>query len=307
MHFRIGTRGSHLALWQAELVAKKLQAEQHTTELVIIETKGDKILNVSLSKIGSKGIFTQELEGQLREKNIDIAVHSAKDLQSELPEDLEIIAFTEREQVHDVVLSFNAHFSMQTKNGVIGTSSTRRRAQLQRYYPHTRAVESRGNLQTRIKKLENGDCEALILAYAGVFRMQYDHLIVAHLPITQFTPAVGQGSVAIEATTQLDANKKAAVIKALNHAPTAQCLIAERSFLKDLQGGCSVPVFGYAHWEQQKIQLKGGIISLDGKTLIEAELEGTNPIELGQKLAQEVIKQGGKDLLQSIKNQISHS
>jgi hydroxymethylbilane synthase len=307
MHFRIGTRGSRLALWQAELVAKRLQAQQHTTELVIIETKGDKILNVSLSKIGSKGIFTQELEEQLRENNIDIAVHSAKDLQSELPEDLEIIAFTEREQVHDVVLSFDAHFSMQTKNSVIGTSSTRRRAQLQRYYPHIRVVESRGNLQTRIKKLENGDCEALILAYAGVFRMQYDHLIVANLPITQFTPPVGQGSVAIEATTQLDANKKAEVIKALNHAPTAHCLIAERSFLKDLQGGCSVPVFGYAHWVQQKIRLKGGIISLEGRTLIEAELEGTNPVELGQKLAQEVIEQGGKDLLQAIKNQIHHS
>jgi len=150
---RIGTRGSRLALWQTHFVAEKLRGAGFAVDIEIINTKGDMVLDRSLDKIGAKGVFTEELEESLRANTIDIAVHSAKDLQSQLPEDLEILAFMEREQVNDVVISFDSHFSLEKEQIVVGTSSTRRRALLSRYYPNVIASECRGNLQTRLQKL----------------------------------------------------------------------------------------------------------------------------------------------------------
>lgn len=290
-----------MALWQAEFVAQTLQNGGLETEIVIIETKGDKILDRSLSKIGSKGVFTEELEEQLRSGEIDIAQHSAKDLQSSLADDLELIAFTEREQVNDVLVSFDKSLSLESgKPFVIGTSSTRRVAMLRYYYPHIQVVDMRGNLQTRLRKLEEGHCDALLLAYAGVHRMGYDEHVIQLLDIEKFTPAVGQGSVAIECAKSLDSAKKQRIRELLNHTKTEQCILAERAFLNTMQGGCSVPVFGLATM-QDSITLTGGIVALQGEHILSAQFTGTNPTEIGQLVAQQLLEQGGAELLQQIK------
>lgn len=301
MLIKIGTRGSRLALWQAEHVAALLQQKGLETALVIIETKGDKILDKSLSKIGSKGVFTEELEQQLRSQEIDIAVHSAKDVPSEMAEDLTLIAFTEREQANDVLLSHKA--VNLTEPITIGTSSTRRVAMLRHYYPHIRTVDMRGNLQTRIRKLEEGQCDALLLAYAGVHRMGYEPMIAAHLPLEAFTPAAGQGSIAIQVATSLAQEKQTLIRQALNHSATEQQLLAERAFLHTLQGGCSVPVFALASWQGELLHLQGGVVSLDGQQLIrhEATQAATEAESLGRVLAEKVLASGGEAILKEIK------
>ncbi|CCH57224.1 porphobilinogen deaminase [Fibrisoma limi BUZ 3] len=303
MHIKIGTRGSQLALWQAEYIQRLLQAGGLTSELVLIETKGDQIQDRSLAKIGSKGVFTQELEDQLRAGSIDIAVHSAKDLQSSLPTDLGIIAFTEREQVNDVLVSRNRNLSLTSgQSFVIGTSSTRRVAMLKHFCPHIRVVDMRGNLQTRLRKLDEGQCDALILAYAGVHRMQYDDLIVEHLPVKDFTPAVGQGSVAIEAAHTLAPDKLRIIRQLTNHEPTEACLKAERGFLRRLEGGCSIPVFALATIENAQISLTGGLISLDGQQLLRETFTApaAQAEQLGHELAESILARGGDEILRSI-------
>lgn len=305
MHIRIGTRSSRLALWQAEYIQELLQAGGLTSELVLIETKGDQILDRSLSKIGSKGVFTQELEDQLRAGQIDIAVHSAKDLQSSLPADLSIIAFTERERVNDVLVSRTTELSLTSGQAfVVGTSSTRRVAMLKQYCPHIKVVDMRGNLQTRLRKLDEGQCDALLLAYAGVHRMQYDDLIAEHLPTSEFTPAVGQGSVAIEAADTLPLDKLAAIRRLTNHEPTEVCLKAERAYLRRLEGGCSIPVFALAtHTSEGQVSLTGGIISLDGTESLRETFVGppAEADQLGHDLAEAVLTRGGDVMLQRIR------
>ena len=306
MHIKIGTRGSKLALWQAYYVENLLQKGGVTTEIVIIETKGDKILDRSLSKIGSKGVFTQELEDQLRSGEIDIAVHSAKDLQSHLEDDFEIIAFTEREHANDVLVSHNTSLSLHSgESFVVGTSSTRRIAVLKHYYPHIKTVDMRGNLQTRLRKLEEGQCDALLLAYAGVHRMEYDDKIAEHLLLDEFTPAVGQGSVAIENAVSLSQEKKDILKKLLNHEQTEICLRTERAFLKHLHGGCSIPVFALAILNHDEITISGGIISLNGAELIRRSESGAAafPEELGAALAEELIQAGADRILKEIRSQ----
>ena len=309
MKIRIGTRGSQLALWQANHVANLLHQEGIETEIVTIDTKGDKIQEVSIAKIGSKGVFTEEIEEQLLQGTIDIAVHSAKDMQSELPKHFELIAFTEREQVNDVIVSHNPGFRLEeggTKPIKLGTSSTRRVATLRKYYPHVETVSVRGNLQTRIRKMEEGVCDALLLAYAGVHRMGYHDKIVQTLSLEQFTPAVGQGSVAVEVSRQLEADKKEAVRKCINHAPTETRLLAERAFLRKLQGGCSVPVYALATISgKEELEIKGGVIALDGKTRIDF-IEKGHPSAaetIGNRLAENVIAAGGAKILKEIKGQ----
>lgn len=303
MKIRIGTRGSKLALWQAEYVAQTLERGGMQTEIVIIETKGDKILDRALSKIGSKGVFTEELEDQLRSGDIDIAQHSAKDLQSTLGSEFELIAFTERELTNDVLVSFNSGLSLDNgKPYVIGTSSTRRVATLRRYYPHIRVVDMRGNLQTRLRKLEEQHCDALLLAYAGVHRMGYDEFVVEHLNLEQFTPAVGQGSVAIECAATLDPSKKQVVRALLNHADTERCIVAERAFLATMQGGCSIPVFGLAELSAEgSISLRCGIISLDGRQSVVETVQGAEPLSVGQQAAERILSKGGAAILQQIR------
>ncbi|MCF0064201.1 hydroxymethylbilane synthase [Dyadobacter chenwenxiniae] len=307
MHIKIGTRGSKLALWQAHYVEELLNEGGVETEVVIIETKGDKILNRALSKIGSKGVFTQELEDQLLDGSIDIAVHSAKDLQSQLDDAFELIAYTEREKANDVLVSHNNELSLKSgETFIVGTSSTRRIAVLRHFYPHIQTVDMRGNLQTRLGKLNEGHCDALLLAYAGVHRMKYDDKIAEHLLLDEFTPAVGQGSVAIECAVNLCGEKKAMVKSLTNHPETETCLLAERAFLKRLQGGCSIPVFGMATLKDDQINITGGIISLDGKELIRRTETGSIsfPEELGTALANELLEAGADRILREIREQI---
>jgi len=298
---RIGTRGSKLALWQADYIAKKLQQGGLETEIITIETTGDKILDVSISKIGSKGVFTEEIEQQLEDGIIDIAVHSAKDMQSELPEGFELIAFTEREKAHDVIVSTQQNFDI-SKPLTIGTSSTRRIALLKKYYPQIQTVAVRGNLQTRIAKMNEGACDGLFLAYAGVHRMGYDEMIAHEFSINEFVPAVGQGSVAIECATNLSTDKKLEVRLLTNHTATETKLLAERAYLRKLEGGCSIPVFALADEEK----LTGGIISLDGKKLIHetVTIDISNPEEAGTALADRVFSLGGDKILKEIKDKL---
>ncbi|SFN58679.1 hydroxymethylbilane synthase [Algoriphagus ornithinivorans] len=306
---KIGTRGSKLALWQAYHVEDLLKKSGLESEIVIIDTKGDQILDVSISKIGSKGVFTQELEDQLLDGRIDIAVHSAKDMQSNLPEGFEIIAFTEREKENDVLLSHKKGINLKDASQplVLGTSSTRRVATLKHFYPHVKTVEVRGNLQTRIRKMEEGLCDALLLAFAGVHRMGYDDQIVEELSLEEFTPAVGQGSVAIEVATILDSEIKKQLIQACNHQETSLKLRAERAYLRVLEGGCSIPVFALAQTEQDQLVLKGGIVSLDGSERIKLEVKGSleNPEVIGQELAEKVFAAGGKRVLDQIKSTLN--
>lgn len=307
---RIGTRGSKLALFQAHHVADLLTGKGIPSEIVIIETKGDKVLDVAISKIGSKGVFTEELENQLADGRVDIAVHSAKDLPSRLPEGFEVIAFTQREKVNDVIISHQSHFpdlNIREKPLVLGTSSTRRIATLKHYYPHVKTTDIRGNLQTRIAKMEKGVCDGLLLAYAGVHRMGYDHLIRKELTLQEFIPAVGQGSIGIEAHQLLPAEIKKSISLAVNHVPTAVCLRAERSFLKVLEGGCSIPAFALAEWKEGQIELKGGLMSLDGKNRLYDHFIGPErqSESLGHQLADSILAMGGDQVLKEIKKTLN--
>lgn len=301
---KIGTRGSKLALWQAFYIKGILDKAGLESEILPIETKGDKNLNVPFSEIGTKGVFTEELEEKLKSGEIDIAVHSAKDMQSELPEGLELIAYTKRENPSDVLVSLDKSFSLD-KPGVklIGTSSTRRRAILKHYYPETEVTDARGNLQTRFKKLEDGQFQAMILAYAGVHRMELDEYIVQHLPLHIFTPAVGQGSIAIEAAKNLSSEKRNKLRALLNDQETEFSLLAERSFLRKMEGGCSIPSFGLAILENGKLIMTGGVISLDGKEIVREKTIGSpeNAVEVGLTLANQVLKGGGDKILAEIK------
>lgn len=306
---KIGTRGSKLALWQAHHVADLLENAGMETQIVEIDTKGDQILDVSISKIGSKGVFTQELEDQLTDGRIDIAVHSAKDMQSSLPEGFEIIAFTTREKENDVLVSHNKSLSLKDSNRsiVLGTSSTRRVATLKHFYPYIKTVEVRGNLQTRIRKMEESGFDGLLLAYAGAHRMGFDEMIVEELDLDEFTPAVGQGSVAIEVAIGLDSSLKAKITAACNDYSTGQKLKAERAYLRVLEGGCSIPVFALANFDGDTLHLKGGIVSLDGTKRISLQVSGvlSKPELIGEELAAKVLAAGGKKILAAIKNQMN--
>jgi hydroxymethylbilane synthase len=303
---RIGTRGSKLALYQANHVAGLLKLKGLDSEIIPIETKGDQILDVSISKIGSKGVFTEEIEQQLSAGAIDIAVHSAKDMQSVLPEGFELIAFTEREKVNDIILSHKEDIEYENPDAplVLGTSASRRVATLKHFYPHIKTVEVRGNLQTRIARMESGLCDALLLAYAGAHRMEYDHLIRHELPLDKFTPAVGQGSITVESHVGLDPAIRQLVIDAAHHVETGYRLEAERSYLRVLEGGCSIPVFALATVEGNELTIRGGIVSLDGTERITHEVTGglADSVELGQQLAHKVLSSGGDGILWDIKN-----
>ncbi len=302
MKIKIGTRSSRLAMWQAHYIQKCLENAGAETEIIAIETKGDKVLNVALSKIGSKGVFTEEFEEMLLSGEIHIAVHSAKDMQSDLGEEFEIVAFTEREKPNDVLIADKQIDLSQSLT--IGSSSVRRMAFFRRYYPHIKLVNIRGNLQTRIAKLRDGQCDALMLAYAGVNRMEYNDLIVHEFPLEEFIPPVGQGTVAVQVAANLDNVIKDFVKKACNDSEVEECLLAERAFLAGMNGGCSIPVFGYAKKEQDLLSLKAGIVSLDGveKIVVESIRLGseTSP-ELGNRVAAEVLAAGGKEILERIK------
>ena len=300
----VGSRKSKLAMWQTEAVCRMLNERGIETVISAMETKGDKILDRSIAKIGSKGVFTEELEEQLADGSVDIAVHSAKDMQSTLPNDFELIAFTEREQSHDVLLG---HTQVDLENPdkvlTVGTSSVRRVALLNHFYPHLKAVSMRGTLQTRVAKLEAGACDVLMLAYAGVTRMGYDDLIVHQFDVEQFIPPVGQGCIAIEAATTLADEKHTLIREALNNVESECCLRAERAFLRKLEGGCSIPAFGHAVLNGDSIELTAGLANLDGSWLLKKTLSGNvdDPDSLGSELGDYILDNNGRETLAAIK------
>ncbi len=307
----IGSRKSKLAMWQTETVARMLNEDGMETKINSMETKGDKILNTSIAKIGSKGVFTEELEVQLASGATDIAVHSAKDMQSSLPDNFALIAFTEREKVNDVLVSTDQTMDLSdtSKPIRIGTSSVRRRALLRHYYPHVEAVEMRGNLQTRIAKMKNGDCDALLLAYAGVKRMGYEDMIVLEFDETKFIPPVGQGCIAIEAATNLESEKVKRIRTTLNDVDSEDCLLAERAFLKKLEGGCSIPAFGLALLEGDDIVLSAGLASLDGQTILSTTERGAreDAERLGALVGEYILENGGREMLVAIRREQAQS
>ena len=305
---RIGTRNSPLAIWQAEHVAGLLNASAFQTEIITIETEGDRMPDATISKNSSKGVFTGAIEEQLFAGTLDIAVHSAKDIPSETPEGLELIGFTLREDPNDVILSHHNDFKIMQGSPVIGTASTRSIAFLKHFHPNVKTVTIRGNLETRITKMKAGECDALLLSYAGVHRLEFDELIIEKIPTSYFVPPVGQGCIVIECHQKLDFAKKEAVAKYVNHPETEDCIRAERAFLKTIQGGGGIPAFGYAHLEGALITLKAGIISLDGKKVIKVKdsAPAKDAKELGKRVAFEVLKEGGKEILDQIKQTLDH-
>lgn len=309
MIIKIGTRKSMLAMWQANHVKDELSKHGIEVELNPIETKGDKVLDVSISKIGSKGVFTEELESMLENGEVDIAIHSAKDLPSELPEQFEILAFSSREKENDVLVSNDKSLELKdvSTEFIIGTSSTRRIATLAHYYPNIKTVEIRGNLQTRIKKMKSGHCDALLLAYAGVTRMEYDDLINQELSLDIFTPAVGQGSLAVEIATSLSAEKKSRIREIINDPTTEIKVKAERAYLRKLKGGCSIPAFANAQIQDNSIVLQAGIFSLNGKDFINKSVTGSmnNPESLGKKLGEKILNDGGAEILEKINRDLN--
>lgn len=302
---KIGSRKSRLAMWQTETVAGMLNEQGMETVISSMETKGDKILDVSIAKIGSKGVFTEELEEQLQSGATDIAVHSAKDMQSMLPQGFGLIAFTAREKVNDVLLALDKELDLDdpSKEIRIGTSSVRRIALLKHYYPHVQTVEMRGNLQTRIQKLRDGACDALMLAYAGVKRMEYEEMIVKVFPEDEFVPPVGQGCIAIESSDQLSPEKKTMVRNCLNNPDSESCLLAERAYLRKLEGGCSIPAFGLAVLDKDILTLTVGLASLDGTTILRKTEQAPRQEaeQLGERLGNYILDNGGREMLAEIR------
>lgn len=288
-------------MWQANWVASKLQAAGRKCELVPMDTKGDRMLNTAIPEIGSKGVFTAELEQELWDGSIDLAVHSAKDMPSELPDGFEIIAFTVRENAHDVLVS-DKHSIDLSSSITIGTSSSRRLALLKHYYPEVNTVPVRGNIQTRIKKLKSEKVDALVLAFAGLHRMGLDEMIRYNFPLETFVPAVGQGSMAVEAAEKLDAKTRQLIRDAVNHDETELCLKAERAFLYTIQGGCSIPAFALAQLNDDEIRMRAGIISLDGSKMVNFESAGKpgTAYDLGASLARKILDSGGQQILNEI-------
>ena len=303
MKIKIGTRKSQLAMWQAQWVAERLEQTSLQPEIIPIDTRGDKILDVSISKIGSKGVFTEELERMLENGDIDIAVHSAKDLQSRLDDGFDLIAFSPREEVNDVIVA-DVPIDLHSPDTILATSSTRRVAFMRHFYPNVNIVDVRGNLQTRIRKMHEGLAHGLVLAAAGVKRMGYDDRIKEQLAIEEFTPAVGQGCIAVEAHQRQPSAMREQVRTAVNDVLTESCVLAERSYLATMNGGCSIPIFGLASRHGDQIRLKAGIIGLNGEKLIIEHAEGPDPLEVGQRLGAHVLSTGGEALLREIRLKI---
>lgn len=303
--FKIGTRGSKLALWQANYVKETLQNQYPDLnfEIVKIKTKGDKILDSPLAKIGSKGLFTKEIENALIGKEIDFAVHSLKDLPTSIDERLKVVAITKRDDPRDVLIAKNnfklAELPDKTK---IATSSLRRKAQLLNFRSDFEIVDIRGNIDTRIRKFDELDLNALILAKAAVERMDYQNRISEVLSVEIMLPAAGQGALAIEI---LKANKSAEDIASiLNDKETEITTYVERSFLQHLSGGCQVPIGVYAKLDNNMIKVQGMIATLDGKRVIKGFIMSdiNDYTNLGKQLAQDILNRGGSEILESIRN-----
>jgi len=303
----IGTRGSKLALWQANWVKGCITENfpEVTISLKIIKTTGDKILDVPLAKVGGKGLFVKEIEEALFREEIDLAVHSMKDVPSELPDGLILSAYTAREDPRDAFVGKTADLKLEDlpAGSVVGTSSLRRQAHLTRYYPHLKTVSIRGNLDTRIRKIEEQGLAGVLLAAAGLKRMALGGRISQFLHVDQFIPAVGQGVLGVE-TRENDPDIRG-IVSSLNNSDARDAVLAERGFLKTLEGGCQVPIAAHATLEGARLFLHGMVASLDGKQVIEDTITGErkNAAELGQTLAETLLSRGAGEILKEVYSQ----
>jgi len=301
MKFIIGSRGSQLALWQANWVKDRLAAARFDVEIKVIKTTGDKLQNVPLTQSGTKGLFIKEIEEALAAGEVDLAVHSMKDLPTEQPPGLVVAAVPEREDARDVFISRDGRRFGELPTGArVGTSSVRRQSQLRKLRGDLELVPLRGNLDTRLRKLGRGDCHALVLAAAGVHRLGLRQRITEYFSPEQVCPAVGQGALAIE-IRQGDESVGGAV-KLLDHSATHQEVRAERAMLRYLGGGCQVPIAAHATPQDAQLVLVGVVASLDGSALIRATASGSisDPEGLGARVAQDLFDRGARSILKSI-------
>lgn len=300
MHIKIGTRKSKLALWQANHVSKQLQAEGHSTELVLIFTEGDKVLDTPLPLIAGKGVFTKALDDALLNGEIDIAVHSFKDMPTELTEGIALGAILERENPADVIVCRNGIDFLNKETAIVATSSNRRKSQWLQHYPNHQMVDIRGNVGTRIQKLKDSNWDAAIFAAAGLIRLELEYEIAQSLDWMLHAPAQGaiavvypEGDEAIFTTLQV-----------LHHLETAACTLAERDFLNELSGGCSAPVGAEVHIEEGEMHFHGVVLDTEGKEKIEIELSKSleEAQGIGREAAQLALAQGADELITASKN-----
>lgn len=298
MKIVIGSRGSRLALWQANWVKKRLESSGHEVEILIVKTSGDKLPNTSLLASGAKGLFIKEIEDALLSGQADLAVHSLKDLPTEQPEGLVIAAVPERDDPRDVLVSKDGQTLHALPAGArIGTGSLRREAQLRALRPDLKILPLRGNVDTRLKKLDRGDCDALVLAAAGLDRLGMSSRIAYRFSEIELCPAVGQGALALEVQSE-----KALVLKAaqtLDHPATHCAVRAERAMLRSLGGGCQLPIAAYTTARNAELRLLGVVANPAGTKVLRATLSGSprDPEALGSRVAGELIKQGAQALL----------
>lgn len=300
----IGSRSSDLALWQAKFVKKEIEKNKKDIEVEIkhIKTKGDKIVDVALSKIGDKGLFTKELEIQLLQENIDIAVHSLKDLQTAIPEGLKIAAITKRHPIEDVLIAREKGTTIEDipEGGTVATGSLRRRSQLRHLRPDLKVEELRGNVPTRIKKFLDSDWDAIILARAGVEILKMEKHISSIIPPDVMLPAVGQGALGIEINVE---NRFAYdVLQSINDENTQSAALAERAFLRKLEGGCQVPIGVLTKIKSNGLYLEGIVGTIDGSVTYRKKKRGSKktPEKLGINLAEDLVKAGAKEILDEI-------
>jgi hydroxymethylbilane synthase len=308
---RVGSRGSDLALWQARWVQDALLRRNPALKVTVevIRTTGDRVLDAPLSKIGDKGLFTREIEKALLQQEIDLAVHSLKDLPTELPEGLVLGAVTEREDPRDVFLPHPSNpvrtLSGQRPGGSVATGSLRRKCQLQSLRPDLEVADIRGNLVTRLRKLEESRWSGMLLARAGVLRLGWEARIGEVLPATTILPAVGQGALGIEIRSG-DARVES-YVRPLTHADTLAAVLAERSLLRRLEGGCQVPIGTYARLARgergQTLEMDAMVGALDGSSVVRSRIEGDprDAERLGVELAEQLLHEGAEEILRAIR------
>jgi hydroxymethylbilane synthase len=302
---KIGTRGSPLALWQANEVRDQLIRAHGLVEaqsqVCTFKTSGDKIQDKSLREFGGKGLFTKEIEDALLSGEIALAVHSMKDMPTVLPDGLEITCVLKREDVRDAFLSNTAaSLKGMPEGAVVGTSSLRRQAQVRRMRPDLKVVEFRGNVQTRLRKLSEGVADATLLAVAGLKRLGKEELITAHIGPDEMLPAVAQGAICIEIRSDDEATRD--LLLPIHHEETATCVATERAFLKQLDGSCRTPIAGLAELEGGVLRFRGQILTPDGTVSYETERKGlaSEGEAMGLDAALELLKLGGDDFFKAI-------
>jgi hydroxymethylbilane synthase len=299
---RIGSRGSQLALWQAHHISDLLRAQGHTVEIEIIKTTGDKITDVALAKVGAKGMFTKEIEEALVENRVDLAVHSLKDLPTELAADFEIAAITKRENPRDVFCSMKfASIEALPQRAKVGTSSLRRQAQLKAVRPDLQIHPLRGNVDTRLRKLEAGEYDAVILAAAGLNRLGKTHRVQQVIPAEVMTPAAGQGALGIE-IRKGDAAIRA-LVAFLDDADARAATTCERALLNKLGGGCQVPIGAFAEVQNGRIHLNALVAHPDGTNILREARDGNDPERLGNEVGETLLRRGGDAILEEVYGQ----